>query len=308
MLWHTTRFLLQALWVFGVKSWFVRLWFKTLALIPLSILRSLGAALGSLLWLLKDRSSKTTLINLQTCFPKKSEAERRELAQASLKHTGMLALELGPVWCKDLSWLNSKLERVEDEQLFTDAQAKGKGVLVMSPHIGNWEVIGRVLGRYGELTSLYQPPKQSYLEPIIHSARQQDGASLVPTNARGVAALLKALKRGCISGILPDQVPDKKGGKYAPFFGYPALTMTLIHGLVQRTGCAVVFGITLRTRKGWILKFIEAEAAIYSENEDEALAALNRGVERCIEAAPEQYQWEYKRFRREPEGYPKLYG
>jgi KDO2-lipid IV(A) lauroyltransferase len=237
-----------------------------------------------------------------------SKAARHELARESLKHTGILAFELGPVWCQPMSWLSSKLERVEDEGLLMEAQALGRGVLVMSPHIGNWEVIGRVLGRYGELTSLYQPPKQEYLEAIIHSARQQDGATLVPTNARGVAALLKALKRGCISGILPDQVPDKNSGKHAPFFGYPALTMTLIHGLVQRTQCAVVFGITLRSRRGWILKFIKVDDDIYSEQEDLALAALNRGVERCIEVAPEQYQWEYKRFKREPEGYPKLYG
>jgi KDO2-lipid IV(A) lauroyltransferase len=89
--------------------------------------------------------------------------------------------------------------------------------------------------------------------------------------------------------------------------GQPALTMTLVHGLAQRTGCAVCSCYAERVSGGFKIVVMEADAAIYSEDQATSVAGLNESVAACVRRAPTQYQWEYKRFRRLPPEYPKRY-
>jgi len=129
-------------------------------------------------------------------------------------------------------------------------------------------------------------------------SREQDGSTLVPTTARGVAKLLSALKAGAITGILPDQCPGRDGGgELSEFFGHPAQTVTLIHGLVQRTGCAVLMAYAERVKGGFALSFVEVDEGIYSEDIGQSLLAMNASIEKCVLHIPDQYQWEYKRFK-----------
>jgi KDO2-lipid IV(A) lauroyltransferase len=122
-----------------------------------------------------------------------------------------------------------------------------------------------------------------------------------------VAALLKALKRSETVAILPDQQPSRSGGEFAPLFGVQALTMTLTHNLLNRSNAQAIFCCALRTADGWRLHFSPADQSIYQADQGESLAAMNAGVESIAALAPEQYQWEYKRFRAQPEDFPPVY-
>ena len=102
--------------------------------------------------------------------------------------------------------------------------------------------------------------------------------------------------------MLPDQVPPPSGGEFAPFFGVPALTMTLLNRLQQKTGAAVVIGYARRVDGGFRIVFRAAASGIDSEDLGTGLAALNHCVELTALDAIEQYQWEYKRFKRQPDG------
>jgi KDO2-lipid IV(A) lauroyltransferase len=92
-----------------------------------------------------------------------------------------------------------------------------------------------------------------------------------------------------------------------PFFGQPALTMTLVHSLIQRTGCTVVSAFAERVPAGFKLVILPADEGIYRDTAVESVTALNRSVEQCVRRVPSQYQWEYKRFRRLPADYPQRY-
>jgi len=129
----------------------------------------------------------------------------------------------------------------------------------------------------------------------------------VPTNVRGVAALLKALQRGEVTAILPDQQPPTGSGDFAPLFGVQALTMTLTHNLLKRSASQAIFCCALRERGGWRLYFMPADDMIYSHDQATSLRAMNAGTESVVAMAPDQYQWEYKRFRARPEGGPPIY-
>ncbi|MFD1216744.1 lysophospholipid acyltransferase family protein [Microbulbifer celer] len=275
--------------------------------LPLRWSRRLGGLVGYSAVCLRGESLRVSRINLAHCFPAMDPKEREKLARESVVNTAMTGFEVASLWRQPWSHAEDSIVRVRNQQLLTEGVKEGHGVLVLAPHIGNWEIFGQYLATVGPTTSLYAPPKIAALDPVIRAGRESTGAQLVPTNVRGVRALLKALKGGGIVGVLPDQEPEASGGEFAPFFGHPTLTMTLGFNLIQRTGCKVVFGFGKRVPDGYELVLLPAEQAIYSDEAKVSLAALNRGVEACIAEAPEQYQWEYKRFRRAPEGKTGIY-
>lgn len=282
--------------------------FRLLSLCPVGLLHWLGKGLGELLWLLNTRSKKVTEENLSICFPHMTAAERQRLAKASLWHLAMTALELGPIWFLSLDKLFAKISHIEGEALVKEARTQG-GVIVLAPHIGAWELLGLYLAANYPLTSLYQPPDHPALHQLMIKARARSGASLAPTNARGVKTLLQTLKRGEMVGILPDQVPPKEGGDYADFFAMPALTTTLVKNLAARTGAKVLTAAAYRDTKTGTFRLVFASPpeAIYSKDNSRSLTAMNESVEQCVLLAPEQYQWEYKRFKKQPAGQKQFY-
>ena len=274
--------------------------------LPLGLARILGVAIGQCAWLLKTRSANTAVANLKACFPHLSDKDRNVFAAKSMRHWGRTICEIPVVWRRgpaSLKWV----KEVQGRERLEQAMANGNGVIIVSPHLGNWEMIGYWAGTVGSLTTLYQPPRRYDLDELIRHVRSKTGATLVPTNARGVASLLKTLKRGDIIGVLPDMEPDWNSGVFAPFFGVPALTMTLIHNLVQRSGAAVFLGFAQRINGGFKIVLIEPGAAINSDAPETSVAELNKTIETLVAMSPEQYQWEYKRFKRRPKGMAKIY-
>lgn len=291
-----------------MKNWLMLSIIKFLSWLPLSASRFLGACVGQCLWLSNSRSKRVTLKNLELCFPELDEQSRQNMARESLIETSKTAAEAGAIWRRDFDWLKSKMLKIEGEELLREKLALGKGVLVLAPHHGNWEVVAPYLASVAPLTAMYQPLKSSKMDALVLSGRSKMNISMAPTNRRGVMMLFKALQQGTIVGILPDQVPERESAQgIAPFFGQPALTMGLVHGLIQRTGAQVVSVFAQRVPGGFNIIVLDADPAIYSENAEESLAGMNRSVEACVRLAPTQYQWEYKRFRRLPEGYPRHY-
>jgi KDO2-lipid IV(A) lauroyltransferase len=291
-----------------MKDQLAPLIFKLLALLPLCILRALGSAAGSLIWLLNGRAAKVTRENIALCFPELSPAEHIRLARQSLKETAKTAMEAGAIWRNSWQWLQGKIVAMEGDEILRAKLAEGKGVLVLAPHHGNWEVVAPYLASVANLTAMYQPLDNPKMDELVLAGRSKLNITMAPTNRKGVMMLFKALQGGTIVGVLPDQVPAaESGGQVAPFFGQPALTMTLVQGLIQRTGCAVCACYAERVEGGFKLVVIEADAQIYSEDPLTSVTGLNASVAACVRRAPAQYQWEYKRFRGLPEPYSKRY-
>lgn len=276
---------------------------RLVARLPWRLLSLAGAALGNLLWFAKSRERRTTEINLARCLPELDPSRRRRLARASLADFARTALEIVKVWFDDPDRVMRAIVAVEGEELLREALAAGRGVVVLGPHHGNWELLGMYLGRRYGVTSMYLPGKDPRVDQLVHEVRSRDGATLVPADGSGVRALLRTLKAGRLVGVLPDQEPKQAGAEFAPFFGTPALTMTLISNLLARTGARAVMGYVLRLPEGGFrLIFREPDPALYATDMMDSLAGLNRSVEQCARDCPEQYQWEYKRFKRQPPG------
>jgi len=282
---------------------------RCLSLLSFRATERLGRVVGAAMFIGNGTLKRTTRTNLAACFPELPEDELDELVRGSLRHTGCFATELGIVWQRgDPRW-RSLIVSVEGVDTIDDAQREGRGVLVLGPHFGNWEILSLFLGeRYG-LTALYEPPRIGDLDSTIRNGRTRTGSNLVPTTAGGLRALYGALRQGGVVGLLPDQVPSKTTGVYAPFFGRPALTMTLAHRLTVALMPRVVLGHARRLPEGtgFRLGFEQLTEFERLDDVDAAVAAMNSAIERLVRTDPAQYQWEYKRFKRARSPAEKLY-
>jgi len=279
---------------------------RLVACLPRSVQPATAGLLARLVMLANFPPAVTTGRNLELCFPDLDSRQRRNLEKASLTNTGMLLLESGMTFHWPVARLNSLIAEVSGEELLTRSMATGRGVLLLVPHFGNWEFLALFLGRF-QLVALYDPPRQQTLEVSVKQARQRTGAKLVPLNRKGLKTAYQTLKSGGLLGLLPDQVPDRSSGIHVPFFNQPALTMTLVHRLICRTQPIVLMASAMRVGSAFKITIEEPVAAIKSENAYEALTAMNQSIEALVQKAPEQYQWEYRRFKSPPDGRSRVY-
>ncbi len=290
------------------KALLVKALLRLTASLPLNTARGLARTVAGLFWYCHSSSRRVIERNLALVYPEMPAPEREQLARASLAATAELAAEMGHVWIRGWDWTRQHILRVENAHLVQEAQAAGRGVVVMSPHLGNWEVVGLQLASIGPTVSLYEPPKLRALDDMIRHARQASGGTLVPTDSRGLARLLKSVRSGHISGVLPDQCPrDINSGLNSEFMGVRCFTGTLTSNLIRRTNAVALFGVASRVPGGWVVRYLPAEDSIYDADDAVSVAALNRGVAACLADHPEQYQWEYKRFKVRPKEGPGVY-
>lgn len=287
-----------------LKYYFLFCFLFVSARLPLRILHGLAILWGELLFLIPNRSKNTTVKNLTACFGELNSTEIKRLTKQSLSSTASTAMEMGKSWMLPLEETLALVTETEGFEELEQAAEQGTGIILLAPHLGNWEIFGMYAGQRTESTFMYQPPKLAALDRLLQRSRSRGRVKLAPTNRKGVSLLLKALQKGELVGVLPDQVPNDEGGEYADFFGEPALTMTLVSKLVARSQAKVFCGFAERLKAGKGFKLIvrEADPAIYSEDLATSVRGLNQTVENFVLMAVEQYQWEYKRFRKQPSG------
>jgi len=292
-----------------VKDFLAIFILKLFSRLPFSWGQKLGAFLGYILWRLNTRARQVTEKNIALCFPELSAVQQEQLIKQSLFECGKNIVEMGPSWLWPEERVRGLVKKVSGKELVESALTKNKGVIILAPHLGNWEILGLYLTQLHKTTFLYQPPKLPKMDRLIRNARSRSGANIVPTNRRGVMALLKALKAGEMVGILPDQEPDSASGVFAPFFGVPALSMTLISNLETKTGATVIcsYAKRLPNSEGFEIVFKAADEQIVSSDIDESVAGLNHSVENVVNDCRAQYQWEYKRFKRRPNSEARFY-
>ena len=279
------------------------------SLLPLPLTHAIGILIGSLLWWIPNDLRRIASRNLVLTFPEMPVADRECLLRRNLWETGKLLLELGPLWL----WRGERVlalvrGAVADEEALTDTVRRRRGAILLTPHLGAWEMAGLYYSSRHPLTILYRPSRLG-LDELSVRGRGRLGGKVVATDARGVRSLLTALRDGEILGILPDQDPGDEGGVFAPFFGIPASTMTLVSRLTRNTGAPVflTWAERLPRGRGFALHLRALPEVTAAGSLEESAAALNRGVEAAVRSLPAQYLWAYKRFKTRPPGESKLY-
>ncbi len=273
---------------------------KTFSKLPLATIQSIAKVVGHLLFSTHSSARKTTETNLRIVYPDLNDQRREQLAKDSLKSQCMTYAESIKIWGSSTDYALSLIHKVHGEQIFLDALNAGKGVIVVVPHFGTWELLNVWLNQHSSPVIMYKPSKQKDLDRFMLEARQRLSATLVPTDESGVRAIFKHLKSGGLTAILPDHVPKESGGIYSMFYGQNALSSTLVSKLASKTQCAVIGLSCRRTDQldGFEIYVNELSDDILSKDLQLSVDTLNREMEQMINAAPEQYMWGYKRFRK----------
>ena len=270
--------------------------------LPLSWLHALGATVGRIAGSLKTREWRVTRRNHELVGAALGATDRDAFVREVLVETGKNLTELAKVWGAPPQRALALIRNVHGREHFDAAKAQGRGVIVAAPHLGCWELLNLFLCTQGPLAILYRVPQHAEWEALLRDARGKLGATQVRADAAGVRELLRCLKQGMTLGILPDQRAKGGEGEFAPFFGLPCKSMTLLSRLAEKTDAPVVFGFAERLPRGegFDLHFLPAEPEIASANREAAVGALHRGIEACVRLAPTQYQWTYKRYSAQP--------
>ena len=210
----------------------------------------------------------------------------------------MALLELPFLWGRSSQRGAAPQTDIRNWHVIEQAQAKGKGIIFLTPHMGSFESTAQVFSTRAPITVLYRPHRKPELQEIIESSRARENVALAPTSLGGVKVLLKALKRGEAVGMLPDQVPAEGEGVWASMFGQPAYTMTLPGKLHNATGAAIVLAVGYRKSAGQGFRLeLYAGPETLSADPVEAANQVNAEMEKLIMMHPDQYYWGYERFK-----------
>ncbi|HAJ42869.1 lysophospholipid acyltransferase family protein [Alcanivorax sp. DSM 26295] len=274
---------------------------RLLGLLPFRLNRALATALGGLLARLSTEAREVTRINLSLCLP--DHPDREALVRESLVESVKNTFEIARFWSKPEDGLRRVVSEQGDGPL-REAVANKEPILILAPHLGCWEVLNFWLAREFGLHAMFAPSGLPELDALVKQGREHFGTTMYPATARGVAGLVRAMRKGALTAILPDQVADRRSGRFAPFFGQPAYTGTLSCKLVKQTNARVFMAWARRLPgdEGFEIRVRPADPDIHDEDLDHALKAMNRSIEALILEDPSQYLWSYKRFRRQPPG------
>ena len=308
------------------RTWLAWLGIGTLAALarlPWPLQRALGRMLGALLYVALRQRRDIAARNLRLCFPELDGAAHAVLLRAHFAALGIGVFEFARAWWGSIAPLRRGLE-IEGLQHLEAARAGGRGVIVVSGHFTTLEICGRMLCEHVPLAGMYRPYAQAAMEWAVRRGRARYAAAMFPK--QDVRGVVRHLKRGGLLWYAPDQDPSRGDSVFVPFFGQPAHSLTSTHQLARLSGAAVVlFQHARRDDGGYTLRLWPAfeefpcavpatGTAVDAATIDAATidtARVMAGIETMVRAAPAQYLWIHRRFKRRPDGrslYPDASG
>lgn len=276
--------------------------FRCLSRLPLAVLHALGALLGWIVYFASPTYRRRFQANVAQAGVAWADA-RPAIAAA-----GRMTAELPWLWlATKREPLGTRL-RWDGGELIAAALERKRGLVMLTPHMGCFEICAQAIAERfttpeSPITVLYRPARQASLRDVMAGSRERPGLATAPASLAGVRQMIRALRKGEVIGLLPDQVPPDGLGVWAPFFGKPAYTMTLAARLVQQTGAALllIWGERLPGGKGFVVHVLPAPEIARDASAEDAAATINAAMESVIRRAPGQYLWGYHRYK-EPRG------
>lgn len=260
-----------------------------------------GRRLGDLAWWVLPRRRGLACANLARAFRhERSPAELRRVARQSFQHLGMTLVEVSTLLFRPPGVMLGRME-LAGRQHLDKAAAEGRGILLLSAHLGNWELLApsHLLTDF-ELSIVLRPLDEPVADRLASRFRRRSGADLIDKR-RGLRHILHALRDGRMVGLLLDQNASRAEGVFVPFFGTPASTSKSLAVISLRTGAPVV-PVFIR-RVATDRHRVECDPALpFPPDRDVTAytAMFNEAIEAAVRRAPEQWLWMHERWRTRP--------
>ncbi|MDX1902077.1 MAG: lipid A biosynthesis lauroyl acyltransferase [Gammaproteobacteria bacterium] len=267
---------------------------------------SIGHGIGRLLFLLGGKLKKTTYTNIQLCFPTLSKSEQDALIKNNFSSMGIGIIEAARAW-----WLPEKKLRpqfvIDGLEYAEQAFTQGKGIILISPHFTSLELVGRLLSMQYDFAVMYQPHKKAILAFIQEKFRSRHYSASIPNHR--LRELLRVLEKNMAVWYAYDVDGGKKRSVFAPFFGIPTSSLTSVSRLAKMSGAAVMPIYFYREENAFRYRVVLSPPLenFPSMDDEKDATQLNALLETGIRKKPEQYVWQYKRFKTRPAGEKRLY-
>jgi KDO2-lipid IV(A) lauroyltransferase len=272
-----------------------------IGVLPFRLASALGSVGGSIMFWAAWPERRKALASLSVAYPEKSLAERRSVAHAAFRHLGRCLLELVCVRQLDRA-VDEFIEWPTADRAALDAAlARQKGVLFISGHIGNWELLARRVALAGyPCQTIAKETSDPRLTAWVEAFRASAKLKAIWRGRQGAAKeMLRALKHGEILGLLIDQDTNVQS-VWVPFFGRLAKTPRAAADLALRTGASVMLGFCQREANGRYQLRMHEVSFDQHETPEALTARLTAGLETAIRAHPEQWVWMHRRWRSPP--------
>ncbi|WP_312087495.1 lysophospholipid acyltransferase family protein [Acinetobacter variabilis] len=265
---------------------------------PLSVSRWIARILALIVNIFKvSKTSDVIRLNLEISLSELSTQERERITRAAIRNELMSYFEFFSIWGSTNQKNIERVHKVIGEDLLHDALAQNKGLVLIVPHFGTWEIMNAYVAQFTSMTIMYKPVKNQAADQFVRAARSREQANLVPTDESGVRQIFKALKQGGTTVILPDHTPNV-GGEYIPYFGVPLATSNLSAKLIQKTKARALFLYALRNEDaGFDIHIETIDEKVYQGDANQGTGIIINTIENLIQRHPEHYHWSYKRFR-----------
>lgn len=278
---------------------------RLLALLPYKWKMPVGKALGKLLYWLAPHRRRLAKANINIAFSDRSEAEQRQILNEHFESLGIGLMEMGTVWWghhkkdHDHAFERNLVSFIGKEHLL-EAQAQGRGVLILAPHFTTLEVTGLFISFLTNYHAVYRPHDNELMDYLIAKGRSiefSNGEHVEPVSNANTRQMLKVLKAGKSMTILPDQRYRAKGHIEVPFFGHAAKSNPSTSKIAKLTGCLVVPTFTRRLADGrYEVEFLPALENFPSGDDYTDTLKLHQLYETEIRRNPAQYLWVHNRW------------
>lgn len=292
-----------------IKGFIATSLLRLIAKLPWNTVQSVGRLIGWSLWALPTKAKETVRINQSYCFPNLPFQERQALQKRTLSHIGKTMTESAAAWLWPVEKTLDLIIEVEGEEILQTALNSGLGVVGITSHLGNWEVLNHYFCSQCKPIIFYRPPKLKALDELISAQRVQLGNRVAPSTRDGILSVIKEVRAGGAVGIPADPEPSESAGFYVPFLGTTALTSKFVPSMLKGKKALGVFLHAIRLEHGRGFKVIieAAPEAMYSHDSEQAVAAMSTVLARYVERWPEQYMWSMKRFKNRPNNEQRWY-
>ena len=299
-----------------MKDWleYAAVWLllKGLGLMPRPLARGIAARVAAILYGLSPKLRKTAETNLRIAFPEWSEAQRDVVIRKMVRDLGWMAAEFAriPKYSKENI---DQVVVLDGNENFLDGQRRGKGVLVLTGHIGAWELSSFAHALYGyPLHFMARPLDNRRLDNLVNSYRCASGNRAIFKN-ESARVMLKILKESGTIGILADQNTMPEEAVFVDFFGKAASTTTGIARVALHTDAAVVSGYAVwdESIQKYRLRFEPPMELVRTGDMErdvrENTQRFTKVIEDIIRQYPEQWVWVHGRWSVRPKGGPPVY-
>jgi len=279
---------------------------RLLVFLPYRTQLWLGKWIGLALYQWSKKLRHIAEVNIDLCFPELSDKEKQTLIRENFISSGMAIFETALAWWGSERKLRS-LVHIHGLENLEKAQATGKGVLLLGIHFTTLELAGRLFTLDHETSVMYRGHKIPFINFLIERTRKKHYKQIIERN--NIRSFFKALKKGKMVWYTPDIEAGYYDHIFAPFFKIPAATLTATARIPALTGAVTVMSSYYRRDDGtgYDIIFSPMIENFPSDNLEQDISRINELIENAIRKKPEQYLWQYKRFKTRPNNEPRFY-